>query len=103
MSVRGIDTVIDLIRARLPGISVEQLQVKHPGADDDGLWFFSHPAGQFEAQLESHNGEFPFLIESDGTSLRAHVASPAAAVEAVVAPLGVPPGHLIQRGGAADV
>jgi hypothetical protein len=103
MSVRGIDTVIDLIKARLPGISVDQLQVKHPGADDNGLWFFSHPAGRFEAQLESHNGEFPFLVDSDGTQLRAHVASPAAAVEAVVARLGLPPDHPTHRDGAADV
>ena len=99
MSTRGIDTVIDLIRRRLPGISVDQLQVKHRGADDNGLWFFSHPVGRFEVQLESNNGEFPFLIESDGIRLRANVASPAAAVEALVARLGLPPDHPIHRDG----
>ena len=103
MLVRGLDAVIALIKARLPGISVEQLQVKHPGADDGGLWFFSHPAGRFEAQLESQNGDFPFILESDGTPLREQVASPAAAVDALVARLGLPPDHPVQSDGAADV
>ena len=34
----AIDVVIETLRARHPGIRIEQLVVKRP-TDDDGLWF----------------------------------------------------------------
>jgi hypothetical protein len=39
--------------------------VMHPGADDNGLWYITHPAGLAEVQVESHSGNAPFLVESD--------------------------------------
>ena len=62
MPSRDIDAILDQIRARLPGVSIEQLQVRHRGADDDGLWFFSHPQGRFEARLESPDGALTVLL-----------------------------------------
>jgi len=53
-----------------PTVTVEQLKVLHPGADDDGLWFFSQPESPFEVQIESSNGTCPFLIETDETDER---------------------------------
>jgi hypothetical protein len=41
----------------------QQLRVRHPGADDDGLWFFTRPGSSNEVQIESPNGRCPFLIE----------------------------------------
>jgi hypothetical protein len=66
---RDIDTVISRIRALHPDAKIEQLKVVHPGADDDGLWFFSLPPGPKEIQVESSTGAAPFRIEhSDLTS-----------------------------------
>jgi hypothetical protein len=59
-----IERVIQELRDRYPAIAVEQLKVRHT-ADDDGLWFFTHPAGTGEVQIESSTGAAPFLIESD--------------------------------------
>lgn len=61
---RDVDTIIEQMRAEYPTLEVEQLKVKFPG-DDDGLWFFSHPGGKFEVQIESSYGKCPFLIEAN--------------------------------------
>jgi hypothetical protein len=61
-TVRDIDEIIRRVTATLPQVEWEQLHVKHPGADDDGLWFFDH--GERSAQIESSSGMCPFLIES---------------------------------------
>jgi hypothetical protein len=68
---RDIDQIIVRLRATHPGIQVEQLKVKFPGADDDGLWYFRHPAGRGEVQIESSAGTVPFIVESNQTSARA--------------------------------
>lgn len=56
-----------------PTVRVEQLKVKFPGADDDGLWFFTHPGSSFEVQFESSTGMYPFLVESNENDERIHV------------------------------
>jgi hypothetical protein len=65
MAMRDIDTIIAAATAKHPRLTVEQLKVKHPGADDDGIWFFNHPESEFEVQLESSYGTFPFLVGTD--------------------------------------
>ena len=60
-----IDQIIELLRREIPEAQVTQLQVTHPGADDDGLWFIKVPGRAEEVQIESSSGTCPFLIESD--------------------------------------
>jgi hypothetical protein len=58
------DTIIEKLRAQHPSVAVEQLKVAFPGADDDGIWFFTEPSFLIEVQIESPNGTCPFLIET---------------------------------------
>jgi len=67
---RDIDQIIELLRREIPGVQITQLQVPHPGADDDGLWFIKVPGLTKEVQIESSSGACPFLIESDFSSER---------------------------------
>jgi hypothetical protein len=69
---RDIDHIIDRLKAELPGVQVTQLQVAHPGADDDGLWFVTIPGTDGEVQIEASHGSCPFLIESDLSDERFH-------------------------------
>jgi hypothetical protein len=46
--MRDIDQIIQLMMNRFPAAKIQQLKVLHPGADDDGLWFFKQPASEFE-------------------------------------------------------
>ena len=80
---RDVETVIAMVRERLPTLRVEQLQVKFP-ADDDGLWFFKLPDGHVEAQIESSTRRCPFLVESDANANRLDCDSIAATAEAVI-------------------
>ena len=89
MAIRDIDTVIAAATAKHPKLRVEQLKVKHPGADDDGLWFFNHPDSQFEVQLESSYGTFPFLVETDRHNERGQASTVAEAVELLESWLGL--------------
>jgi len=61
---RDIDHIIDRLKAELPGVQITQLQVSHPEADDDGLWFIKIPGRTEEIQIESPYGTCPFIIES---------------------------------------
>jgi hypothetical protein len=81
---RDINRVIDELRRGFPEIDCEQLRVKHPGADDDGLWFFTHPHGVGEVQLESSDGMFPFMVEGNDSDARdiVHTVEQAAALVA---------------------
>jgi len=63
--LRDIDLIIRQLTVDIRGIRIEQLRVKHPGADDDGLWFISLQDRTEEAQIEFSEGRRPFLIESD--------------------------------------
>src|SRR5688500_11268370 len=80
---RDVDRVIEQLRRAHPGLQVEQLRVAHPG-DDDGLWFFTHPHGHGEIQLESPTGNLPFLVEGTDSSARDIAASIEDAVSFVV-------------------
>jgi len=62
---RDIDQIIELLRKEISGVQITQLQVAHPGVDDDGLWFISVPGRTGEVQIESSLGTCPFFIESD--------------------------------------
>jgi hypothetical protein len=86
---RDIDAIIDALRRAHPEIACEQLRVLHPGADDDGLWFFTHPLGVGEVQLESTTGQFPFLLEGDDSDLREMIGTIEEAVARVSARLGL--------------
>ena len=68
--MRDVDQIIAEIKRSLPQVRWEQLQVKHPGADDDGLWFFRLPSGANEVQIESSLGICPFLVEHGATNER---------------------------------
>lgn len=69
---RDIDHIIERLKAEFPGVQVAQLQIAHPGADDDGLWFIRIPGRAEEVRIESSHGSCPFLIESDFSAERFH-------------------------------
>ncbi|GAA4788427.1 hypothetical protein GCM10023307_11860 [Lysobacter hankyongensis] len=87
--MRDIDAIIARLLVAHPDISAEQLTVLHPGADDDGLWFFRHPATDVEVQLESSTGIFPFLFESSGSADRLTAGTVEQAIAFVAAGLGL--------------
>jgi len=78
-----IDIIKERIHAILPDVKIEQLQVSHPGADDDGLWFFRREGKIHHMQLESSTYDLPFIIESTDTPTASIAASIDEAVEAV--------------------
>jgi hypothetical protein len=63
--MRDVERIIQLVRDLCPPLEVKQLRVLHPGADDDGLWYFNQPASKFRVQIESPEGMCPFLVETD--------------------------------------
>ena len=69
---RDIDLILEQLTANIPGIHIEQLKVKHPGADDDGLWFINIRDQDEQVQIESSEGMCPFLIESDFSNERSY-------------------------------
>ena len=62
---RDIDNIIKRLQDEISGVHVTQLQVAHPGSDDDGIWFIKIPDKTGEVQIESSDGNRPFIIESD--------------------------------------
>ena len=70
--MRDIEQISQRIISICPTMKIRQLEVSHPGADDDGLWFFTWPGSNFEVQIESPNGMCPFLSKPT----RAMPASP---------------------------
>jgi hypothetical protein len=89
MSKRDIEIIINTLVEQFPAIKSQQLQVKHPGADDDGLWFFRHPDSPHEVQLESSSGICPFLFESTEHGHAYEAATIQAAVSLVATGLGL--------------
>ena len=87
--MRDIDNIIAMLMSSHPGVLVEQLKVVHPGADDDGLWFFRHASCPFEVQLESSAGQCPFLFESSASSAASTARTVAEAVALVSSGLGL--------------
>lgn len=73
--MRDIEQVIESIQKFHPAVNVRQIEVSHPGADDDGLWFFSKDDGEVEVQLESASGMCPFLVETNEHDSRATTSS----------------------------
>ena len=86
--MRDIDEIIRTLTAAHPELAYEQLKVLHPGADDDGLWFFRHPGSPFGVQLESPQGQCPFLFETDERHAPATAGTVAEAVSMVATGLG---------------
>ena len=68
--MRDIEILVQSFNTIYPTVKVRQLEVSHPGADDDGLWFFQEPSTEVEVQVESSTGMLPFLIETDETDVR---------------------------------
>jgi hypothetical protein len=68
--MRDVGQIIQRMMSICPTMKIRQLEVSHPGADDDGLWFLRWPGSNFEVQIESPNGMCPFLIETDESSAR---------------------------------
>ena len=62
---RDIDQIMERLKTEMPGVQIRQLQVARPGIDDDGLWFVTMPDRSPEVEIESSDGNCPFLIESD--------------------------------------
>lgn len=48
VTMRDVDQIIRIVSA-WSDVEVQQLQVTHSGADDDGLWFFT--LDEFESRL----------------------------------------------------
>lgn len=62
MGNRDIDIFISEFIGRYPQVESWQLEVMHP-ADDDGIWYFQ--AGNIRFHVESSDGNFPFVVESN--------------------------------------
>lgn len=82
-SLRNVDRIIARVHAHKPQVEVWQLEVKHPG-DDDGLWFFSLPQHEIQVQIESPDGQCPFLVENTGNDERLTCDSISTTVDAIV-------------------
>ncbi|REK24939.1 MAG: hypothetical protein DWQ42_12675 [Planctomycetota bacterium] len=74
---RDIDRIIEQVESRLPNVLVRKHTVRHPGVDDDGIWWFSLPNIEKDIQIESSNGTCPFIVEHDdmNSSAEAEVAN----------------------------
>lgn len=87
--MRDINKIIASLVEQFPTVQVEQLKVLHPGADDDGLWFFREPSSSFEVQLESSSGNCPFLFETTEHPRALQAGSINEAVQLVAVGLGL--------------
>ena len=82
--MRDIDNLIQSFQALYPTVRVRQLEVSHPGADDDGLWFFQRSDSEFEVQIESSTGMCPFAIETSESESRLTTATIDQTIETLV-------------------
>lgn len=82
-------TLIRQLQLAQPRVRTEQLKVAHPGTDDDGIWFFRHPATDVEVQLESSTGSCPFLVERTDSVDRLQATTVQQAILLVVTGLGL--------------
>lgn len=63
-----VDDVFELLRASIPALIVERLQVTH-AADDDNVYFIDDVNGRNRIQIDTWpRGQPPFLIENGGRS-----------------------------------
>jgi hypothetical protein len=86
--MRDIEAIALQLSAWRPDVVFEQLPVKHPGADDDGVWFVRLPENPVEVQLESSTGTCPFLVEFSNSTERFSAPSVGDAFLAVLRGLG---------------
>lgn len=63
--MRDVDEVIAKVSAAFPDVEWKQIEVLHPGADDDGLWFFWLRSKEGVVQIESSKGQCPFIVETN--------------------------------------
>jgi len=89
--MRDIDQIMQSIMSICPTLKVRQLRVSHPGADDDGLWFFEWLGSEFEVQIESSKGMCPFLVETDECDARMTTKSIGETVEVLTKLLHLEP------------
>lgn len=82
--MRDVDAIILAVASCLPGVIWRQLQVSHPGADDDGIWFFWLKDQDGLVQIESSEGALPFVIETDKHNERAKEGTLSGVVSKVV-------------------
>jgi hypothetical protein len=82
MNPRHIDEIISVLLARNSKIRVVQHRKIHP-ADDDNLWFFRIASLPGDVQIESADGNCPFLLE-DSSMRSAAEAVKLQSVEQVV-------------------
>jgi hypothetical protein len=86
-----LDELLDQLRSRIPGLTVERLQVTHP-ADDDNVYFIGDTHGPDRIQLDTApDGQPPFCIENGGR-LDTPQASEAASIIASYLEQTRPPG-----------
>jgi hypothetical protein len=67
---RDIDKISAAVRAKLPAIEIKQHQSKYPGYEDDGVWWFRLPGTKDFVQIDSPDGQCPFLNSSTRNSER---------------------------------
>ena len=85
--MRDIDAIFEQLRVTYPDVTIAQLSVTHPGADDDGIWFFRRVGCTTEMQLESSTGSCPFLVESNQNNERVIASSVQQAVQVLISGL----------------
>ena len=88
-----VKQIISLVRESYPDIRWTRLWVKHPGADDDGLWFFWLAEESGDVQIESSYGVCPFIVETDKHDEHFTGDSVEKTAEMVVRWLALPGGH----------
>ena len=92
-----VKLIISAVRASLPHVRWTRLWVSHPGADDDGIWWFWLPEQPGEVQVESSSGACPFDLSTDkhNGETKAHVVEGTA--KTIVDWLGLPGGSATSR------
>jgi hypothetical protein len=88
-----VQQVIARIRLAYHDVKWTRLSVTHPGADDDGIWFFWLPNRPGGVQIESSFGVCPFLVETDKHNECFTGVSVQEVAEKVVEWLALPGGH----------
>jgi hypothetical protein len=88
--MRDVDHIIQSIMKICPTAKTTRLSVSQRGVDDDWLWFFQQPDGQFGVQIEWSTGMCPFRIETEGTDVRFTANSIDQAIEILIDLLHIP-------------
>ena len=89
--MRDVDRIITQITTNYPLVHTRQLEVSHPGNDDDGIWFFRSLGCDFEVQIESSTGMCPFVVETDENDARLTGASFEETIDMVIRLLHLTP------------